>query len=80
MSNQRNEENVFGMKKPILHIRLAQRVEASEVKEQQLGKPIPPKSVPAPRIVSRDSAKERGSAQMEVNALIAELDKGPLEA
>jgi len=68
------------MKKPILHIRPAQRVDAVEVKELQLGKPISPKSVPEPGIVSPDSANERSSVQMEANALIAELDKGLLEA
>ena len=73
-------ENVFDLKKPILHIRLDQRVDAVELKEQQLCETIPPKSVPDPHIVSRDSARERSSAQMEVNAIIAELDKGPLEA
>jgi len=67
-------ENVFDMKKLILHIRLDQRVDAVELKEQQLN------SVPNPHIVSRDPAGERSSAQMEENALIAELDKGPLEA
>ena len=73
-------ENVFDMKKLILHIRLDQRVDAVELKEQQLNETSPPKSVPNPHIVSRDPAGERSSAQMEENALVAELDKGPLEA
>ena len=68
------------MKKPILHIRLDQRLDAVELKEQQMGETNPPKSVPNPHIVSRDSVRERGSVQAEENALIAELDKGPLEA
>jgi len=55
-------------------------VDAVELKEQQLDETIPPKSVPDPHIVSRDSARERSSAQMEVNTIMAELDKGPLEA
>jgi hypothetical protein len=73
-------ENVFDMKNPILHIRLDQRVDAVELKEQQLSETIPPKPVPDPHIISRDSARERSGAQMEENGLIAELDKGPLEA
>ena len=73
-------ENVFDMKKPILHIRLDQRVDAVELKEQQLDKTIPPKSVPGPRMVTRDPVRERSSVQVEENALIAELDEGPLEA
>jgi hypothetical protein len=68
------------MTKPTIRIRLDQRVDAVELKEQQLSETIPPKSVPDPHIVSRDSARERSSAQMEANALIAELDKGPLGA
>jgi hypothetical protein len=68
------------MTKPTIHIRLDQRVDAVELKEQQLSETIPPKSVPDPHIVSRDSARERRSAQMEATALIAELDKGPLGA
>ena len=73
-------EIVFDMKKPILHIRLDQRLDAIELKEQQLNETIPPKSVPDPLVVSRDSARERSCVQGEENALIAELDKGPLDA
>jgi hypothetical protein len=73
-------ENVSDMKKLILHISLDQQVDAVELKEQQLDETVPPKSVPDPQIVSRDSARERSSAQMEANAIIAELDKGPPEA
>jgi hypothetical protein len=73
-------ENIFDMKKPISHIRLDQRVDAVELREQQLSETVPPKSVPDPHIVSRDPERERSSVQVEENALIAELDKGPLEA
>jgi hypothetical protein len=79
-NNRRNMENVFDMKKPILHIRLDQRVDAIELKEQQLDETIPSKAVQNPRVVSRDSARERSCVQAEENALIAERDKGPLEA
>ena len=48
--NRRNIENVLDMKKPILHIRLDQRVDAVELKEQQLDETIPPKSVPNPTL------------------------------
>ena len=62
------------------HIRLPQRAEAVEGKEQQVGKPIPPKSVQDPRTVSQDPAKKPSSVQEEEDVLIAELDQGPLEA
>ena len=68
------------MKKPILQIRLDQRLDAVELKEQQMGETIPPKLVPNPHIVSQNSAKKPSSVQEEEDALIAELDQGPLEA
>jgi hypothetical protein len=68
------------MIEPTIHIRLPQRADAVGGIEQQPGKLVPPKSVPDQRIVSQDPAKTPHKVQKEENALIAELDQGPLMA
>jgi hypothetical protein len=68
------------MIKPIIHNRLPQRADAVEGIEQQPGKPVPPKSVPDQRSVSQELANKPRKVQKEANALIAELDQGPLVA
>ena len=73
-------EDLMAENTPPMHVRLPQRADAVEGKEQQLGKPNPPKSVLDPRTVSQDLAKKPSSVQGEEDALIAELDQGPLEA
>ena len=68
------------MKKPTAHIRLPKRADAVEGKEQRPGQSVPPKSALDPRTISQDPTKKPNYVQKEENALIAELDQGPLEA
>ncbi len=67
------------MTRPTPHMRLPQRAGPVEGKEQQ-PETVPPKSAPDPRTASQDPAQKPGKVQKADDAIVAELDQGPLVA
>lgn len=68
------------MTRSTLHIRLPQRADAIEGKEQQPGNTVPPNSAPDPRTISQDPVQKPSKVQKAADAIVAELDQGPLGA
>ena len=65
------------MTRQTLHIRLPQRADAVEGKEQQPGKAVPPEAVPDSRAVSQDPAQKPSKVQKAEAPLWRNWIKGP---